>query len=64
MAVAFVLIAMTEFAHIMAHMHEGLFPWLVPHENLNLITHPLMLVAGLGIIWYLFGVKKNLKDYM
>jgi len=62
MAIAFVLIAITEFAHIMAHA-EGIMPWIGSHVNLNLITHPLLLIAGLGIIWYLWGINKNIEDY-
>jgi len=63
MAISFILIAFTEFLHTLSHVHEGLFSWFMVHENLHLITHPLFIIAGIGIIWYLVGIKKNIEDY-
>jgi len=63
MALAFILIAFSEFLHIMSHIHEGFMPWMMSHGNLHLITHPLFIIAGVGIIWYLWGINKNIEDY-
>lgn len=63
MAVCFMLIALTEFFHIIAEAHKGFFPWLLDFQNVHLITKPLLILAGLGIIWYFYGIRKNIKDY-
>ena len=63
MAVCFILVALTEFFHMVAEAHEEFFPWLLDFENVHLITKPLLILAGIGIIWYLWGISRNIKDY-
>lgn len=62
MAIAFVLVGIFEFFHVLA-VELNIFPLLASHENLDLIVHPLFIVGGLGLIWFLWGVSKNVKDY-
>lgn len=64
MALVFVVLAFTEFIHITSVISEGaVFSWFAVHENAHLLEGPLLLIGGLGIIWYLIGIKKNIEDY-
>lgn len=61
MAIFFAVIAIFEFFHIMAQVY-GILPWL--SENiLSYISNSLFILGGLSLIWYLWGINKNIKDY-
>lgn len=58
MAFAFIIIAALEFFSI---IDVGIV-WL-SNDNLQLITRPLLGIGAIGLIWYLIGIKKNIKQY-
>lgn len=62
MAYSFVAVGLLEFFHVLAVAY-GAFPALASHETLDLIVHPLYIVGGLGLVWFLHGVGKNIKEY-
>lgn len=63
MAICLMFVAIFEFANTMSTIYPGFMGWLGEHENLHLLTKPFLLLSGLGLIWYLNGIRKNLKDY-
>lgn len=63
MAACLMLVAIFEFANIMSTFYPGFLGWFGEHENLHLVTKPFLLLSGIGLIWYLNGIRKNLKDY-
>lgn len=62
MAIAFALVGIFEFFHILA-AELGVFSTLASHENLDLIIHPLFIIGSLGLLWFLWSVSKNIKAY-
>jgi hypothetical protein len=63
MAVALFIMALFEFFEDIAGIYSGLPSWL-GHDLVNSwVKLSTLALAGLGIIWYLFGVNKNIKDY-
>lgn len=62
MAIFFIVIAVLEFFHVMAHVY-GILPWLASHETLKYMTNSLFILGGLSLIWYLWEINKNIKDY-
>lgn len=63
MAICLMFVAIFEFVNIMGIIYPGLFGWISDHESLHLFTKPFLLLAGLGLIWYLNGIRKNIKNY-
>lgn len=61
MAFCFIIIALLEFLQVMARMHSGMWPWIENLNDLSLITGPLFIIAGVGIIWYFLGIKMSDK---
>jgi hypothetical protein len=62
MAIAFVLVGIAEFFHVLA-VELNIFPILASHENLDLTVHPLFIIGSLGLLWFLWGVSRNIKQY-
>lgn len=63
MSVALLIMALFEFFEDMASIYPGMPSWL-GHDLVNSwIKLSTLFVAGAGIIWYLLGINKNIKDY-
>lgn len=64
MAVALLVMALFEFFEDIASIYSGFPSWL-NHDAVNSwVKMSTLFVAGMGIIWYLSGIKKNIKDYI
>lgn len=62
MSVILLILGAIEFFHEIAEAYD-LFPWLANHETLDLISHLLYILSFLGLLWFLWGVSKNIKAY-
>ncbi len=63
MSVALIVLAVIELFHSMTELNAGFMPWLASNENLQFMSVPLLIIAGLGMIWYFWGISKNIKAY-
>ena len=64
MGFVFLCSSIVEFLFAVSQSSEGVLQPLDIYSNYNLILNPLRLVAVLGILWYLIGIKKNIQDYI
>jgi hypothetical protein len=63
MALALLVMAVFEFLEDIAAIYTGFPSWLT-HDAVNSwVKLSSLFVAGIGILWYLSGIKKNIKDY-
>lgn len=62
MSIAFVIIGLLEFFHVLATAY-GFSPALASHETVDLFIHLLFIIGGLGLVWFLWNVSKNVKQY-
>lgn len=62
MAVFFIVIALFEFFHVMTEVYD-ILPWLASSETVEYITISLFILGGLSLIWYLYGIHQNIKEY-
>lgn len=67
-AVAFMIMAIGEFLHVMSldEVETGevaVWPWIMSFENLEMFMEILSTIAGVGLLLYFLHLNNNVKDY-
>lgn len=66
MSIAFIIVAIAGFLHVFSYLFPNeivIWPLVLPHENFHLLSDIGFLVAGIGILLFLVGINRNIKEY-